>query len=97
MTTAIVSDLHLGAWQLNDLLRYPVFIRRLTQALDGVDHVVLLGDILELRFQQLDEALRAAQPFFAALGETLRSQRPRFGRTPRVTYVAGNHDYHFAL
>lgn len=97
MTTAIISDLHLGAWQLNDLLRYPLFIKRLTRALVDVDQVVLLGDILELRFQQLDEALRTAQPFFAALGETLRSQRPRASRPPRVIYVAGNHDHHFAL
>ena len=85
MTTAIISDLHLGAWQLNDLLRYPLFIKRLTRALVDVDQVVLLGDILELRFQQLDEALRTAQPFFAALGETLRSQRPRTSRPPRVS------------
>ena len=36
MTTAIISDLHLGAWQLNDLLRYPLFIKRLTRALVDV-------------------------------------------------------------
>jgi hypothetical protein len=95
MDTAILSDLHLGAWQLNDLLRYPRFIKRLTRALGDVDQVVLLGDVLDLRFQRLDEALRVAAPFFRALGDTLRARRAR-GRTPRVVYVAGNHDNHFA-
>jgi UDP-2,3-diacylglucosamine pyrophosphatase LpxH len=96
MTTACISDLHLGSWQLNDLLRYPFFINRLTNALEGVDEVVLLGDILELRFQRMDEALRVARPFFSALGETLR-RRSHFRRPARVVYVAGNHDHHFAL
>jgi UDP-2,3-diacylglucosamine pyrophosphatase LpxH len=96
MTTACLSDLHLGAWQLNDLLRYPYFINRLTSALEGVDEVVLLGDVLELRFQRMDEALRTARPFFTALGETLR-RRSRVRRPARVVYVAGNHDHHFAL
>jgi UDP-2,3-diacylglucosamine pyrophosphatase LpxH len=97
MTTALISDLHLGAWQLNDLLRYPIFIRRLAKALEGVDEVVLLGDVLELRFQRLEIALQVSQPFFAALGDALRARRPRNASAPRVVYVAGNHDYHFAL
>jgi hypothetical protein len=96
MTTACLSDLHQGAWQLNDLLRYPFFINRLTNALEGVDEVVLLGDVLELRFQRVDEALRAARPFFTALGEALR-HRSRLRQPARVVYVAGNHDHHFAL
>jgi UDP-2,3-diacylglucosamine pyrophosphatase LpxH len=97
MSAAVISDLHLGSWQLNDLLRYPTFIDRLTRALEGVDEVYLLGDILELRFQRLELAFQVAQPFFAALGQTLRAGRSRGGHTPRIVYVAGNHDYHFAL
>jgi predicted phosphodiesterase len=97
MATALISDLHLGAWQLNDLLRYPFFIERLTESLEGVDEVYLLGDILELRFQRLELALQAARPFFAALGDTLRGRRARNGRMPRIVFVGGNHDYHFAL
>lgn len=97
MTTVIISDLHLGAWQLNDLLRYPTFIQRLVPHLEDVDEVVLLGDVLELRFQRLDDALLVAGPFFAALGNALRTGRHPRGRTPRVIYVAGNHDHHFAL
>jgi UDP-2,3-diacylglucosamine pyrophosphatase LpxH len=96
MTTACLSDLHLGAWQLNDLLRYPFFINRLMNALEGVDDVVLLGDVLELRFQRMDEALRVARPFFSALGEALR-RHSHFRQPARVVYVAGNHDHHFAL
>ncbi|HEX9414111.1 MAG TPA: metallophosphoesterase, partial [Ktedonobacterales bacterium] len=97
MATAILSDLHLGAWQLNDLLRYPVFIARLMRGLEDVDEVVLLGDVLELRFQRLDEALRVATPFFASLGEVLRRRGGRSPRRARVVYVAGNHDHHLAL
>jgi UDP-2,3-diacylglucosamine pyrophosphatase LpxH len=99
MTTAILSDLHLGAWQLNDLLRYPTFIEPLQQALAAarVDDVVLLGDILELRFQRLEDALEVSEPFFRALGDVLRSRRRPAGPAPRVLYVAGNHDHHFAL
>ncbi len=97
MTTAIISDLHLGSWQLNDLLRYPVFIQRLVRQLEVADEVVLLGDVLELRFQRLEDALRVSTPFFAALGTALRASRQRRTVPPRVVYVSGNHDHHFAL
>lgn len=97
MTTAIVSDLHLGAWQLNDLLRYPEFIRRFADEMAGVDQIVLLGDIFELRFQRLEDALLTAQPCLDAVGKALRSNRGAGRPTPRVVYVPGNHDHHLAL
>lgn len=92
MATAILSDLHLGAAHGDDLLRYPFFCNLLSEQLDGVDHIVLLGDILDLRFQQLEDALLIATPFLSMLGEALRG-----ARHPRVTYIPGNHDHHYAV
>lgn len=91
MATAILSDLHLGAAHGDDLLRYPFFCNLLREQLDGVDHVVLLGDILDLRFQQLEIALQLAMPFLSMLGEVLST-----AKHPRVTYIPGNHDHHYA-
>ena len=92
MATAILSDLHLGAAHGDDLLRYPIFCDLLREQLEGIDHIVLLGDILDLRFQQLETALQIATPFFSMLGEVLRP-----AKQPRVTYIPGNHDHHYAL
>ncbi len=92
MATAILSDLHLGAAHGDDLLRYPFFCDLLREQLDGIDHVVLLGDILDLRFQQLEEVLLTAEPFLTTLGHAMRK-----ARHPRVTYIPGNHDHHYAV
>ena len=91
MATAILSDLHLGAAHGDDLLRYPFFCDLLREQLDGIDHVVLLGDILDLRFQQLDIALQIATPFLEMLGDVLSK-----AEHPHVTYIPGNHDHHYA-
>jgi predicted phosphodiesterase len=92
LATAILSDLHLGAAHGDDLLRYPFFCDRLREQLDGVDHIILLGDILDLRFQRLEDALLLSTPFLAMLGDALR-----WARQPRVTYIPGNHDHHYAV
>jgi len=92
LATAILSDLHLGAAHGDDLLRYPFFCDLLREQLDGIDHVVLLGDILDLRFQQLEEVLLTAEPFLTTLGNALRK-----AEHPRVTFIPGNHDHHYAV
>jgi predicted phosphodiesterase len=88
MVTAVISDLHLGTRTEADLLRRPEVREKLMTELEAVDHVVLLGDTIELRDRRPSEALEAAVPFFADLGEALRGRR--------VTVVAGNHDYQLA-
>lgn len=88
MVTAVVSDLHLGSRSQSDLLRRPEVCERLLQALENVDHVVLLGDTIELRDGPPAEALEVATPFFEQLGEIMAGRR--------VTVVAGNHDYQLA-
>ena len=60
MTTAIVSDLHLGAASGRDLLRRGWALDRLLEAVRDADHLVLLGDVVELRDAPLSEVAAAA-------------------------------------
>jgi len=86
VTVLVVSDLHLGTRSGLDLLRREGPRRALAEALDGVDEVVLLGDVLELREEGAGRALARARPALEALGRLLGSGR-------RVTLTAGNHDH----
>jgi hypothetical protein len=86
--TAIVSDLHLGALNGNDVLRRPGALDRLLAAIDGADRVVLLGDTLELRERPLAALLELVRPVFDALAPALAGRR--------VTIVPGNHDHQLA-
>lgn len=83
--TAVLSDLHLGTRSQADVLRRPAIRRILFEALEPVDEIVLLGDVLELREQPLPDALEVAFPFFEELGEAHPGKR--------VTILAGNHDH----
>jgi predicted phosphodiesterase len=84
--TAIVSDLHLGLGSGADLLRRRRFREPLLEAIEGVDRLILLGDVLELRDRPLVEALEAAGPVLAALAEALGDGE--------LIVVPGNHDHH---
>ncbi len=86
MTTAVISDIHLGTNTGEDLLRRPAALDALLGTLEDADELVLLGDLLELREAPVAEVLAAARPVLEALG------RSRAGR--RVTIVPGNHDHH---
>ncbi len=85
MRTLIVSDLHLGSSSRSDLLRRPELREVLFEALEGIDRLVLLGDVLELRHGPLREALAAARPFFEDLGVALGERE--------LVITAGNHDH----
>lgn len=61
-------------------------LERLCQALRGVDRLVLLGDVLELRHGPERDALGAAEPVLRAIGEALGEAE--------VVIVPGNHDHH---
>jgi hypothetical protein len=84
--TLVISDLHLGARNEVDVLRRPAAQQALLGALDGVDRLVILGDLLELRHRPMHEALEAARPVLRAMGETL-------GADGEVVLVPGNHDF----
>ncbi|MEA2396960.1 MAG: hypothetical protein QOK25_516 [Thermoleophilaceae bacterium] len=84
----MVSDLHLSTTSSSDLLRHAEPRAALARRVRGVDHVVLLGDVVELREGPLDAALAGAEPFFRELGEAAGGAR--------VTIVPGNHDHRLA-
>jgi hypothetical protein len=86
MRTLVVSDLHLGKTEANDLLRRPDVRERLLEALEGVDRFVILGDGLELREAAHRDAVAIATPFFEALGQTGKE----------VIVLSGNHDHGLA-
>ena len=58
----------------------------LLEALPGIDRLVLLGDVLELRHGSLRDALDAATPALRELGAALGAER-------EVVVVPGNHDH----
>ena len=70
-------------------MRRPEVRGALTGALAGVDRLVLLGDLLELRQGPLRAALAAAQEPLSELGAALQAG----GGAVRVTIVPGNHDH----
>ena len=88
VNTAVVSDLHLGLLSGIDVVSIPAVRERLLAALAGADHVVLLGDVLELRQHRIADAIELSRPFFEGLGDVTAGRR--------VTVVPGNHDHALA-
>jgi predicted phosphodiesterase len=85
MRTLIISDLHLGSTSGSDLLRRPEIRSSLIDAIEDVDRLVLLGDVLELRHGPPRDAMAVARPFFEDLGRALTGRE--------LVIVAGNHDH----
>jgi UDP-2,3-diacylglucosamine pyrophosphatase LpxH len=85
LRTLVLSDFHLGARLQRDVLRDAVALEALLGALDGVDRLVLLGDILELLEGRPLPVMEIAEPVLRAVGA-------RLGRGREVIVVPGNHD-----
>jgi UDP-2,3-diacylglucosamine pyrophosphatase LpxH len=85
MKTLIVSDLHLGSASGADVLRAPHARERLLSALSGVERLVMLGDVLELRHGPRRDALAVAAPVFEQIGAAMAGGQ--------IVLVAGNHDH----
>jgi predicted phosphodiesterase len=85
MRTLILSDLHLGGLSRSDLLRRAELRAPLLELAAGVERVVLLGDVLELRHGPVRDAMDAARPFFEDLGRALGDGE--------LIVTAGNHDH----
>lgn len=85
MRTLIVSDLHFGSASRADVLRTSEAQQKLLSALTGVERLVLLGDVLELRHGPRRAALQAARPFLEALGEKMAGAE--------IVIAPGNHDH----
>jgi predicted phosphodiesterase len=78
--TLVVSDLHLGARR--GVLARPEPLRLLLDALEDVDRLVLLGDVVESVGRR---SMRAAEPVLRAIGR-------RMGPERAIVFVPGNHD-----
>jgi predicted phosphodiesterase len=85
MTTAIVSDLHIGTRLEADVTRRPEVRERLAQALAAADEVIFLGDTIELRELPVETVLGLTREVLADLSGALAGKR--------VTVVSGNHDH----
>jgi UDP-2,3-diacylglucosamine pyrophosphatase LpxH len=83
--TLVISDLHLGARLQRGVLHHPEPLDTLLRALDGVDRLVLLGDVVELLEGRGRQAMKVAEPVLRAVGARLGSSR-------EVIVVPGNHD-----
>jgi UDP-2,3-diacylglucosamine pyrophosphatase LpxH len=83
--TLVISDLHLGSRSRHDVLRLTGARERLLEAIDGVDRLVLLGDILELATRHPRRAAGLAEPVIRMIGR-------RLGPDREVVVVPGNHD-----
>ena len=78
----IISDLHFGSG--DDLLAGAAALERIEPELAWADELVINGDLLELVFAPLQEAVAAARPFLALADRHVR----------RIHYIPGNHDHH---
>jgi len=85
VVTAVLSDLHLGDGPRRDLLRRADVRGWLLEALEGIDRLVLCGDVIELRRSPAREVLAAARPVLAAIADALPG-------VP-IVLVPGNHDH----
>jgi hypothetical protein len=83
--TLVVSDLHLGARLRRDVLRLPEALEALLGALQDVERLVLLGDVIELLEGRPERAMEVAEPVLRAVGAQLGGGR-------EVIIVPGNHD-----
>jgi UDP-2,3-diacylglucosamine pyrophosphatase LpxH len=83
--TLVISDLHIGSRLGRDVLRHPEALAVLLEALDDVDRLVLLGDVVELAEGRPREAMRIAEPILRSIGRRMGPERP-------IVLVPGNHD-----
>jgi UDP-2,3-diacylglucosamine pyrophosphatase LpxH len=85
LRTLLISDLHLGGRLGHDVLTRPEPLRRLLLAIESVDRLVLLGDIVELMEGRQQRAMEIAEPIIRALGSRLGPHR-------EAVVIPGNHD-----
>jgi hypothetical protein len=89
MRALVISDTHLGAWTGEDLLSDERFLKRLAPELEDIDELIMLGDLFDLLFGSIEEALAAAEGLFSLIRERLQGKR--------LVFLAGNHDHHFVV
>ena len=77
--------MHLGSRLRHDVLAQPEPLDRLLVALEGIERLVLLGDIVELLEKPAEHAMSVAEPILRVIGKTMGADR-------EVIFVPGNHD-----
>ena len=82
MRRLIISDLHFGSG--DDLLAGADALERIEPELAWADELVVNGDLFELVFASVAQAVDAARPFLALADRHVQ----------RVHYIPGNHDHH---
>src|SRR3954454_15114702 len=85
MRTLPRPDMHRGARPERDALRRDAPLRALLAALEDVDRLVLLGDVVELTEGRATRAMEVAEPVLRAIGA-------RVGAGAEIILVPGNHD-----
>jgi Calcineurin-like phosphoesterase len=85
VSTLVLSDLHLGSRLRHDVLTHREPLHWLLEALEGVERLVLLGDVVELLEERAERAMDVAEPILRLIGGTLGAGR-------EVIFVPGNHD-----
>jgi 3',5'-cyclic AMP phosphodiesterase CpdA len=71
----VISDLHLGSRLGRDVLRYPEPLAALLGALEDVDRLVLLGDVVELMEGRASRAMAIAEPVLRTIGTAMGRDR----------------------
>ena len=89
MRALVISDTHLGAWTGEDLLSDERFLAKLAPELSDIDELIILGDLFDLLFGSIEDALAAAEGLFELIRERMQGRR--------LVFLAGNHDHHFVV
>ena len=87
MRALVISDTHFGAWTGRDLLAEESYLERLAPQMEGIDELIILGDLFDFLFASVTDAYAAADGLFGLAAEKLEGKR--------VVFLAGNHDHHF--
>lgn len=82
LKTLDISDLHFGSGQ--DLLAHPAFLERLEPELQWADQLLVNGDMFELIFSSLQNAIDSSRPFANMVSKYVE----------KLILVVGNHDHH---
>ena len=81
-----VSDVHLG-YDKSDKEAFKEFIQRVLEQ-GSIDHLILLGDILDLWRRDNDGLIRESEDIFRMFRTLLENQK-----IGEIHYVVGNHDF----
>jgi hypothetical protein len=89
MRALVISDTHFGAWTGEPLLQHEWARRRIGDALEDVDELVLLSDLFDFLFSSVEDAFAQADGFFSLLDEKMEGKR--------IVFSCGNHDHHIVV